>query len=68
MDIKQVNTDINIKNPIIESKCKDSNESDKKKDNENIEIERKKEEEDCAKLCCCCCCCYYLCIQVLTMT
>jgi hypothetical protein len=62
MDIKQVNTDINIKNPIIESKSKDSNDSEK------IEIERKKEEDDCAKFCCCCCCCYYICIQVLTMT
>jgi hypothetical protein len=60
MDIKQVNTDINIKNPILDSKSKDSSESEK------IEIERK--EDECAKFCCCCCCCYYICIQILTLT
>ena len=67
MDIKQVNTDINIKNPILESKSKDLNDSDKKKEEKDIEL-KKKEEEDCAKFCCCCCCCYYLCLEVLTLT
>lgn len=64
MDIKEINTSVSTKNPIIESNSKDLtllNKLDNNMVNKQLDIERqKKEEEECGKFCLCCCCCYFI--------